>query len=152
MSRVGSDRGFSLLELLIVLLLLGLSAAIVLPSIDRGLRERELKQSVLQLAAVARDLRSRAVYENTIERLLLNPSENSYEVFENNKVVLPSDIRITKIMGGEPVGNGLTQFLFFPNGSILGNEIGISGAQRSAYVIRLDPFLGKVVVLRGNQQ
>jgi len=56
-----TEKGFSLLELLVVLLLLGLSSLIVLPAIDKGLREREVKKSALQVAAVARDLRSRAV-------------------------------------------------------------------------------------------
>ena len=53
-SRAGSDnQGFSLLELILVLLLLGLSSLIVLPTIDTGLREREVRRSALGLAAVA---------------------------------------------------------------------------------------------------
>lgn len=149
-SRVGRDRrGFSLLELLVVLLLLALSSALVLPAIDRGLKQREMKQSALELAAVARDLRRRAVYENSVQHLTFNLSESSYEAFDGNKVILSPDIKITRMEGGEPIGDGLRQFLFFPNGSIFGGEIGISGHGGSGYIIRLEPLTGKVVVQRG---
>ena len=153
-SPVGKDKtGFSLVELLAVLLILSLASFIVLPAIDKGLREREVRQSVLELAAAARDLRSRAVYENNLQRLIFNPQENSYEALSGKKILLPSDIKITGIEGGEPIGEGLRQFLFFPNGSLLGGEIGISGLGGSpAYLIRFDPLTGRVAVLRGNIQ
>lgn len=146
------NRGFSLVELLVVLLLIALGSAIVLPSIDRGLREQEVRQSALELAAVARNLRNRAVYENTLQRLVFNPLENSYQVFRGEKVLLSSDIKIARIEGGEPVGGEIRQFIFFPNGSTLGGEIGISGRDGSSYIVRLDPLSGRVVVVKGKGQ
>ncbi len=147
-----TKRGFSLLELLVVLLLLSSISLIVLPAIDRGLSEREVRRSVLELAAVARSLRSRAVYDGTLERLILNPSENSYEALRGKKVLLSSNIRISGINGGEPVGEDLRQFLFFPNGSTVGGEIGFSGQRGSAYIIRILPLSGRVVVVQGSLQ
>jgi len=151
-SPAGKDKaGFSLVELLAVLLILSLASFIVLPSIEKGLREREVRQSVLGLAAAARGLRSRAVYENSLQRLIFNPEESSYQALHGEKIFLPSDIKITDIEGGEPVGEGLRQFLFFPNGSLLGGQIGISGiGGSSAYLVRLDSLLGRVVVVRVN--
>ena len=70
--------GFSLLELLVVLVLIGLSALFVLPSIGRGLGKLEVRRSALKLAAVVRDLRSKAIYEGAFKRLVLNRIENSY--------------------------------------------------------------------------
>lgn len=147
-----TESGFSLLELLVVLLLLALSSALVLPAIDKGLKERELKQSALELAAVARELRSRAVYQNTLQSLVLNPSENSYQTLQGEKVLIPTDVRLVDIVGGEPLGDGLRRFLFFPNGSTLGGDIAISGPVGSSYIIRLDPLLGKVTVIRGERK
>lgn len=145
-------KGFSLLELLIVLLLMSLSSLLVLPSIDKALRERELRQSVLGLAATARDLRARAIYNGTLQRLIVDPSENRYEAVSEATILLPSDAKITGIGGGEPLGGGERQFLFFPNGSILGGEIELAGATGSAYLIRLEPLSGRVVVSRGKGQ
>lgn len=146
MSPVGKDdRGFTLLELLVVLLLLGLASSIVLPAIDRRLREQEVRQSALEVAAVARDLKNRARDEGSLQRLVFNPLENSYQTFPGKKIILPSDIRLTAVEGGEPIGGGLQQFLFFPNGSVHGKEVGISGREGSSlYLIRLDPLTGRV--------
>lgn len=146
-----TEEGFTLLELLAVLLLLGLSSLIVLPSIDKGLREREVRQDALQIAAVARHLRHRAISESSLQRLIFNLAENSYQASEGKQVVLSSNARITGIEGGEPLEEGLRQYLFFPNGSIFGGEIGISGREGSlAYLVRFDALTGKVWVTKGN--
>ena len=139
------DAGFSLLELLIVLVLLSLSSLLILPSIDKALREYELRLSVLGLAATARGLRSRAIASGASQRLSVDPAENRYGS-AGAATVLPSQTRITGIAGGEPIGGGERQYLFFPNGSILGGEIELAGATGSAYVIRLEPLSGRVVV------
>src|SRR4029453_3530134 len=102
-SRAGSDnQGFSLLELILVLLLLGLSSLIVLPTIDTGLSEREVRRSALGLAAVARELRSRALYEGIPQRLVLNVVDNSYLVARDREVHLPSVANFSQSEGGAP--------------------------------------------------
>lgn len=151
--RAGSDNhGFSLLELLLVLLLLGLSSLIVLPTIDNGLRERAVRRSALSLAAVARELRSRAIYEGIPQRLVLNVVDNSYLVARDREVQLPSDVKFSQVEGGETLEKSVRQFIFFPNGSSLGGEIGLSGGRNAtAYSVRFEPLSGKVDVIRGDK-
>jgi prepilin-type N-terminal cleavage/methylation domain-containing protein len=151
--RAGSDnRAFSLLELLLVLLLLGVSSLIVLPAIDSGLREREVRRSALGLAAVARELRSRAVYEGIPQRLVLNVVDHSYLAARDREVHLPSDVKFSQIEGGETLERSVRQFIFFPNGSNLGGEIGLSGSQNAtSYSVRLEPLSGKIDVIKGNK-
>jgi general secretion pathway protein H len=145
-----AHRGFSLLELLLVLSLLGISTLIVLPALDKGLKQREAKQSALGLAAVARDLRRRAIYEGTLQRLVLNSVENSYHALSREKVFLPADAKIVKVRGGELTGEESRQFLFFPNGSLLGGEISLVGSgEGTSYTIELDSLSGRVMVRRG---
>jgi prepilin-type N-terminal cleavage/methylation domain-containing protein len=152
-SQAGSDnRGFSLLELLLVLLVLGLSSLIVLPAIDRGLREREVRRSALGLAAVARELRSRALDEGIPQRLILRISDNSYLVARDREVRLPANVKFSEIEGGETLDSGVRQFIFFPNGSSLGGEIGLTGGQNApSYSIRLEPLTGRIDIGQGGK-
>jgi general secretion pathway protein H len=151
--RVGSDnQGFSLLELLLVLLLLGVSSLIVLPTIDNGLREREVRRSALGLAAVARELRAQAVYQGIPQRLILNAADNSYLVTQDREVHLPSAVKFSRIDGGQTLDSNVRQFIFFPNGSSLGGRIDLSaGPNATSYSVRLEPLSGKVEILRGDK-
>jgi general secretion pathway protein H len=148
--RVGSDKqGFTLLELLLVLLVLGVSSLIVLPTIDTGLRERQVRRSALGLAAVARELRNRALSEGIPQRLVLNLVDNSYRVARDREVRLPLDVRFSQVKGGETLESNVRQFIFFPNGSSLGGEIGLSGESgASLYSVRLEPLSGKIDIRR----
>jgi general secretion pathway protein H len=149
MSPVGKDeRGFTLLELVVVLLLVGLASAIALPSIDRGIKRREARQSVLALAAVARDLRRRAIDEGKLKQLTVEPARGRYLASGGEIVDLPEAIQMTGVAGGEPIGNQLTQFVFFPNGSILGGAVELSDRMGAIYLVRLDSLVGRVVVTR----
>jgi general secretion pathway protein H len=147
-----TKKGFSLLELMVVLVLLGLGAAIVVPSIERGIRDREVRQSALALAALARELRSRAIYDGTLQGLVLNPSENTIQASAGKRILLSDEAKISAIDGGEPMGQGSRRFLFFPNGSTVGGEIGISGRDGWAYTVRLQPLSGRVEVVKGGRR
>ncbi|HET9916622.1 MAG TPA: prepilin-type N-terminal cleavage/methylation domain-containing protein [Candidatus Binatia bacterium] len=147
----GKDsRGFSLLELVLVLVVMGISMAIVVPNIGRRLREREVRSSALSLAAVARDLRSRALLDGTAQQLIVSMPQNAYLVPQKREIHLPQDVRIASIEGGEAVERDTKRFYFFPNGSSLGGEIIIAdSANAISYSIRMEPLTGKIEVARG---
>jgi general secretion pathway protein H len=150
MLTVGKDnRGFSLIELVLVLLLIGVSLAIVLPNIEKGLTDREVRVSALGLAAVARDLRTRALFDGVPQELLLDLPQNSY-LAQSREVHLPSDVRFVSVNGGETMERDVKRFYFFPNGSTMGGAIVLAGEKSVSYLIRLEALTGKVEVSRGD--
>jgi general secretion pathway protein H len=151
-SAVGkSNQGFSLFELILVLVLLGVGLAVVLPNLDRGLQDREVRRTALGLAAAARELRSRALLDGVPQRLVLDLPRNSYLVARSTEVRLPPDISFASVNGGESADRDQKNFYFFPNGSILGGEIVIADSAKAiSYLIRLEALTGKVEVARGS--
>ena len=141
-------QGFTLVELVIVLLIVAIGAAIAAPALDRAVKKREARQSVLALAAVARDLRRRAIDEGKLKKLTVEAPTNSYLPSDRDIIHLPETIAITGVTGGEPIGQRLRQFTFFPNGSLVGGEIELSDRRGSAYVVRMEAMVGRIVVIR----
>jgi general secretion pathway protein H len=152
MLRAGKDsHGFSLLELVLVLLLVGVSMLIVLPNIAKGLQDREVRSSALGLAAAARDLRSRALFDGVPHQLVLDSSRNSYRVARSTEVNLPIDVKFISIDGGERLDRDRTRFYFYPNGSSLGGEIRLAGGEQAiSYLVRLEALTGRIEVARAN--
>lgn len=151
-STAGNDaRGFSLLELVLVLLLFGVAGLIVLPNLREALRDQSVKRSALGLAAAARELRHRALETATPQRLLLDLSRNSYRAAREREVQLPGDVRFAGAEGAEIPEETLRQFVFFPNGSVTGGVVALSGGENEvSYAVRLEPITGRIVVLRGD--
>jgi len=140
-----------LIELVLVLLLIGVGTMIVLPNIDKALADREVRVTALGLAATARDLRSRALFDGAPQELLLDLSQNSYLAAQSEEVRLPLQVKFLSVEGGESVDRDIKRFYFFPNGSTLGGEIVLGGEKGPPYRVRLEGLTGKVAVSRGDR-
>ncbi len=151
-SSAGSfTRGFTLIELMLVLMLMGIAGVIVLPNIEKGMQDREVRRSALGLAAAARNLRSRALEEGMPQLLILNLEQNNYRAARGAEVQLPADVKFAAVVGGELVDGEARQFVFFPNGSSHGGAIALSGGHGISYAIRLEPLTGKIQVVPGEK-
>jgi hypothetical protein len=135
---------------MLVLVLLGLAALVVVPTVARGLKNREARQAALAFAAVARDLASRARVEGIPQGLIVDRIRNSYRISRDQEVALPPSLSFAAVQGGEILENGLYRFSFFPNGASFGGRVDFaSGGEDTLYSVRFHPLTGRVEVLRG---
>jgi type II secretory pathway pseudopilin PulG len=135
---------------MLVLVLLGLAAAVVFPAINKGVKNRQARQAALGFAAVARELASRARTEGIPQRLVVDKTRNRYLVSRNQEITLPVDLSFAWVEGGEILDNGLRGFSFFPNGASFGGRIDFSSTTEGVqYSVRFHPLTGRVEVLRG---
>ena len=132
-------------------MLMGIAGVIVLPNIEKGMQDREVRRSALGLAAAARDLRSRAIDEGMPQLLTIDIEHNQYRAARATEVHLPEDVKFTGVVGGEIVDGEARQFVFFPNGSSHGGSIALSGGHGISYAIRLEPLTGKIQVVPGEK-
>jgi len=146
----GESAGFSLLEVIIVLVLLGAVAMVVMPSFVGGLSSLELQTATRDLITNMRKARSSAVSEQTVHRVILQapgvPDEPSSYVLTNEfeqpleRFELPKGV---SFVDAEVLPVVLS---FYPNGRSSGGIIGLTNKSGKQMFIQLNPVtgLGKV--------
>jgi general secretion pathway protein H len=143
-------RGFTFIELMIVLAIAALGAVMVAPALDAGIDSREVRRAVRQLAATMQYCRREAVATGSLKRLRIKPDENRIETDDGARwAVLTERALIERVDGGWDAGLGMYDVAFFPNGSTSGAEILIVSRQdrsRNRMRLVLDPLVGTVHV------
>jgi type II secretion system protein H len=159
------SRGFSLIELLVVLILLSLSLALVAPSLSRFSRTVELKGAAQKISAILRNCRSEAVNKGKAYQVLFNAqsrevSVHSMDLSEENveekqgpvpekTYLLPEGIQ----MKGDPTTSSLSTselspIEFYPNGGSNGGAILLDSPDRLGYRIQVHFLTGMVDIKR----
>ena len=150
MTRRAATRGFTFIEMMVVLAIIGLAAAVVVPAIDAGLDSREVRRATRQIAATMHHMRTEALATGKLRHMRINPSENAIETDDRGRwAVLTDRAIIERIDGGVMAGDGTVEILFYANGATSGADLTIASRRdRSNNRIRLmlDPLIGSIRV------
>ncbi len=149
--------GYTLVELLVVLAILGLITAIALPMFANALPGAELKAAARNLGADMRLARSRAIAGNRDVALSVDLPERRYAVSgEGPERWLPEEITIdvltarSELEGEDALRPRRARIRFFPDGSSTGGRVSLSRGGRT-YHVGVDWLTGRVKVANGNE-
>jgi general secretion pathway protein H len=150
LKRSATSRGFTFIELIVVLAIIGLAAAVAVPAIEGGLDTREVNRAARQLRAMMHFLSVEAVASGTERRLRIKPSQNRMETDDGSRwVVLTNRAQFERVLGGAVSGDETVDILFYPNGSSSGADV-IVASRRDRFGNRrrlvLDPLTSGVRV------
>jgi general secretion pathway protein H len=143
-------RGFSLLEMMVVLVIIAIGMTLAVPMIEGGYDSREVRRAARQIASTMHHCRGEAVAKGEVQELVIDPNKNSIATSEWGRwAILTERAVIEKVDGGTPTGDGAVQILFFPNGSSSGADIVVASRKdrsRNRLRITMDPLVGTVKV------
>jgi general secretion pathway protein H len=149
---VRRDRraGFTFLEIAIVMVIIAMASALALPMIEGGFDSREVRRAARQIASTMHYCRGEAVSLGAPQELVIDTYRNTIHTTGWDRwAVLTDRAVIVDVHGGNPIGDGMVQILFFPNGSNSGVEVQLA-SRRDRFTNRLrvalDPLLGSVRV------
>ncbi len=138
------------MELVVVLAILGVVAAVVAPAVGRGADDVRVRAELARVAGFLRAAREQAVargqaLEVTLDReghtlLLRRPGRDAEEGAQASRAVSP----LLRLAADPPAG----RVTFLPQGMSSGGRFRIEAPGPRAYVIAVDPLTGRVTTQR----
>ena len=162
------NKGFSLMELIIVLTILALSVALVTSSMSNLSRTIELKAAAKKVSGILRYYRSEAINKGSVYQVLFDSESRAVKV-QSVSLAEPADEKEAdqkkagegaKTLYGLPVGVQMKELdfpspeypcdlpavEFYPNGGSNGGSVLINSPERKGYRIKVDFFTGMVEI------
>jgi len=144
-------RGFTLIEMTVVMLIIGISMALVVPMVNGGITSREVRRAARQIASTMLHLRSEAVSLGRPTAMRIDIPENTVETVGGGRWAVLTDRAVIEDVGGGArlVGDEQFEIRFYPNGSTSGGDVVLASRQdrtRNRLHIHLDRLIGAVRV------
>jgi general secretion pathway protein H len=135
------SRGFTLLELIIVMVIAGLGLSIVGLNAARSYEKSMLRQDAARLHSMMRYARELAIMQRVPVEFTFD-EEGLYWLEKNGSLLGDKKaVRSGYVLKGEPI-------VFLPKGNNTGGYITIIDSRERGYSIEVDPVTGKATVSR----
>jgi general secretion pathway protein H len=143
---VAHGRGFTIVELLVVLAIAAVMMAAVPPLISAVFPGVELKAAARQTAASLRLARETAIRTGTDATLVVNVQERTLELPGSRTVALPHRLRLRlDAARREQIDEDRGAIRFFPDGSSTGGVVVLARADaHSGYQVGVNWLTGRV--------
>ncbi len=159
-----NQRGFTLVELVIVILVIGIVAAVTVPRVGGMLDRRKMERSINVLRGMTRYLQSRAATTKRIYRLTFDLDKQMVSAcylmaegcqIDRNRITrdyrFPDTIEILDVVNaaGEKIQDGQAGTHFHPSGLVEPSLIHLQGVNADRITLVLEPLTGRLKVING---
>jgi len=145
-------RGFTLLEIILVIAIIAAASVLAATAMGGGFRGMQLKASVRQIASNLRYTRAQAIATGEPQRFVIEPARHVWTAPKNHRGEIPAKLGVEftgareAAVSGSPSGQGA--ILFFPDGAATGGRIRLT-AGKASWNIDVAWLTGQVQVKQG---
>ena len=164
-SKAGAynNAGFTLIELAMVILVIGIVSAIAMPRFGGLLERQQMRRTINAIRGYARYLQAYAASEKCVyaltfdldQQVLSTASVPTLECPGQTRrlpdYVVPSTVRILDVVTpeNEKFGEGQVPTLFYPNGFVQPSVIHLGGIGIEPVTLMIEPLTGRIQVFDG---
>ena len=123
---ISAQRGFTLLEMLVVIVLISIAAGLVGFGLQQGLRAAKERQAVGQMVEALRATRARAIVSGSTEKTLFDLRALSFQAPGRPLKHWPAGLQVT-LHTAEHAGSAVE---FYPDGSSTGGNLLLANGSR----------------------
>lgn len=135
-----NDLGYSLLELLIVLAVLALAAAVTIPQISGSRGATARRSSERAVIELVRQLRGKAIGTNSVAWIEVEPGGRALRTSAGRRLGLPAGVTIAP---DRPAGLAPSRLHFYPDGRSSGTSWRLTGGGVTT-VVTVDWLTGRI--------
>jgi len=144
--RQASSDGWSLVELVVVLVIIAAASSLALPSLHDSLPSLRLSTQAHEIAVMLRDAQRTAIESGKETAVQINLTDKSLKPDYGQLLKLDPQFAIELTSAAEFSGGaGWAQIRFFPDGTSTGAQLHLSYRQRHIDVV-VDWMVGKAVL------
>ncbi|HEY2385597.1 MAG TPA: GspH/FimT family pseudopilin [Candidatus Binatia bacterium] len=143
-----SSAGFTLFELIIVMLIVAITGAMVAPAVSSGWHSRQVRQGARHVAGVMRNLRERAVRRGVEQTLVIDADGVTLHGPDGHDSTLPDGVLVTDVKAGWRDADGSVRVTFYPNGGSSGLGVIVARGPHEGlqFAVEVEPLLGSVTI------
>ena len=151
--RVSHDqRGFTLVEVLVVLVIAALALTLVGTSISRSISGAEMRQAANKVAASLRYTRTRAILTKSEQVFVLDTESGNYTAADREPVTLPEGMNVElNTARSELTSETAGGIRFFPDGGSTGGNVRLEANGR-IYRVNVAWLTGEASLERGEEE
>lgn len=152
------SAGFTLIELIIVLMIIGISLGLVGIFVNKGSGNLELKRVAKEIATTLKYARNRAVSEKKVYSFVISESKGTYSLYasdiagdnEDNEAesvmskILPDNLKVNF----KEREDDSYKIYFFPGGNSTGGVIDIRNQAGRGLLVTVNRVTGKVEITK----
>jgi general secretion pathway protein H len=142
--ETGDAGGFTLMELLVVLAILGLAVVLAMPTLGRLLPGLELRTEARDVASALREARASAIGRNEEVTIVLDRERGLLQVAGKPVVQLSPKIGMPALESHSSRA-GDNEIRFFPDGTSTGGRLTLALGERQEHVV-VDWLTGAVSI------
>lgn len=143
-------RGFTLVELILVLFILALGAGLALPAVGRGVDTLQLRAEVAAFSAFLRYAREQAITRREAQEVRVDPDSRLLTLTAAGAEKERASRRLSpRIAIRADAATGLA-VTFSTGGLSSGGSFQLVGPDGRAYRVSVDPLTGRVTSARGS--
>jgi general secretion pathway protein H len=145
-------RGFTLIELIVVVVLLAGVLALAAGAINRGRPGQQLRQATREVASELRFTRARAIATGTAQRFVFDTRTRGWRAADRHRGTLPASVEVVATAAkSEQLGPDTAVVTFFPDGAATGGRF-VLRHERAAWHVDIEWLTGEVRMTRAGAQ
>ncbi len=131
LKRRGRERGFTLVELMVVMIIIAMIMGLVATSMSRSVSSAEARAASRKLVSSLRYTRARAIIDKQEQVFEVDTENRSYQAPGRDKIELPEGVDITITTArSEVTSEDVAGIRFFPDGGSTGGHIELTVNER----------------------